>query len=127
MGQFSVGANTPTATSTLNFNRMAFAPLGSIPPAALPAQFSGYFVTQSNGHKLFDRAGDLAACIVNCRRQGQFIVTAFRAPGHAERYMHSTTRLTERWLGIEDLRCLAIRDLIDEIRAETASEEACTA
>lgn len=119
--------DSPTATSTLNFNRMAFAPLGSIPPAALPAQFSGYFVTQSNGHKLFDRAGDLAAFIVNCRRQGQFIVTAFRAPGHAERYMHSTTRLTERWLGIEDLRCLAIRDLIDEIRVEAASEEACTA
>lgn len=118
---------SPMSTSILSFNRSIFASLGSMAPAALPAQFAGYFVTQSNGYKLFNRAGELAAFIVNCRRQGQFIVTAFRSPGQAERYMHSTTSLTERWLGIESLRCLAIRDLIDAIRVEALSEEACTA
>ena len=83
VGRSALYGAPPAAMSTLHFNRLVFAPLGSMPPAALPAQFSGYFVTQSNGHKLFDRAGDLAAFIVNCPRQGQFIVTAFRAPGHA--------------------------------------------
>lgn len=62
---------------------------------------NGFYVTQSNGVRLYKPNKKLEAFIVNNRQQGYFVVTASTTSEGVPRFMFSTCSLTEKWLGIE--------------------------
>lgn len=81
----------------------------------------GYYKRLRNGIKLYDQQHQLQAFLVDNRHGERFVVTAYTFPGDGrDRFMHSTTTSTARWLGIEGLKYGDDRALIDAALASMA-------
>lgn len=103
-----------TDTHMLQFNKLTFAPHGT----ELSDTDHGFYKRSEVGVHLYKRCGSLEAFIVNNPRQGKFIVSATDREGHP-RYLHSTSSLTERWLGMEGRGLLFEHDSINAMKFTT--------
>lgn len=63
----------------------------------------GFFRLQGNGVLLMDHQENPVAYIVNHQYRERFIVTAFKDPTGRTAYMHGTTSVTDRFLGLDQL------------------------
>lgn len=100
------------ARDLLIFNDKAYAELGT---PLLPA-CNGYFKKKGQeGVLLYKRNAELAAFIVDNKKQGRFIVNA-HLTSEGPRYMFAASEETEQWLGLdplhnESLKTQAIADM----------------
>lgn len=74
---------------------------------------NGFYKRVRNGVKLYDMRHNLEAFIVANPRQGYFVVSASKH-GKRELYMHGLCSLTEKWLGVQDLKMSQERVLIEQ-------------
>lgn len=90
--------------SVLTFNGLHFLPISSrtedapVPPEGI----RGYYKHAARGTHFYTREGVIEAYAPTNMRQGYFIVTAFQRP-EGIHYMYSSTLVTERFMGIENM------------------------
>lgn len=90
--------------SVLTFNGLHFLPISSrtedapVPPEGI----RGYYKYAARGTHFYTRDGVIEAYAPTNMHQGYFIVTAFQRP-EGINYMYSSTLVTERFLGIENM------------------------
>lgn len=90
--------------SVLTFNGLHFLPLSSrtddapVPPEGI----RGYYKHAARGTHFYTREGVIEAYAPTNMHQGYFVVSAYLRP-EGIRYMFSSTLVTERFMGIEDM------------------------
>lgn len=101
--------------SVLTFNGLHFLPISSrtedapVPPEGI----CGYYKHAARGTHFYTRDGAVEAYAPTNMRQGYFIVTALQRP-EGINYMYSSTLVTERFMGIENM---GMRQQSDALRA----------
>lgn len=104
-------------TKELNFNGKRFAHLSS----GKLRDCLGYFKELTAGNMaLYTSEGKLEAAIINNSRQGRFVVSAGTDSKGKDFFMHSTSSLTEKWLGIEDMKMAELSEVICNMKVTSA-------
>lgn len=112
----------------LVFNELKFAPRNSkLVSAGELLDFHGLYEQDANGIHLFKRDGTLDAYLVTNNRQGHFAVSASVIDGGKRRYMHSTSSLTDAWLGLDKLSYSKSIEAVKGRRFEDVKQEAMAA
>lgn len=105
-------------TKKLTFNGKSFAHLSSTPATGC----HGFFKVLPAGNvALYKPDGKLEAAIINNKRQGRFVVTAGTDSSGRDFFMHSTSSLTEKWLGIEDMSLSDLDATIGNMRLDSGT------
>lgn len=102
----------------LTFNGKSFAHLSSTPETGC----HGFFKELPAGNvALYKPEGKLEAAIINNKRQGRFVVTAGTDSSGRDFFMHSTSSLTDKWLGIEDMSLSDLDAAIGNMRLDSGT------